>query len=86
MFDPQKTKLKMLDEVMEYASNGQAEELKSAYRQGPGPEVPEYAGADGAPVEKPTLDENGLPASEPELLLADLQDPAILKLLGGLLE
>ena len=75
-------KMKLLEELMQWAQKGQAEELKTAYRQGPGADPIERIDAEGAVVEKGALDAEGKPELDAEALLSALDDEDVRKLLG----
>lgn len=85
-FDPMASKMKMLQDLADWASKGQADELKSAYRQGPGAEVPMKVDAEGAVVEKPAIDVDGAPVVDASMddPLSALDDEAVRKLLGDM--
>lgn len=72
MFDK---KLELLKELMGEAGGAMAHELRGRYKTD-GVTTDKSAASAGGPTE---------PEAAPDLLLKDLQDPAIQKLLGGLL-
>lgn len=79
-------KKRMLDEIMQWSSGGMGGEMKAKYRPAPAPpETPAgYMDPDGVLVDKSGVTgPDGTPEGDPSLLLQDLDQDAIMKLLGN---